>query len=98
MPKRSEGVPNEYADYKYTLGSAIGTRIRERRLALQLTQDVVRARMELENTYVSRTQFSRIESGESVPNAVEIIALVKVLQMSCSWLLFGDEEPFRSTS
>lgn len=95
MPKRSEGVPNEYADYKYALGSAIGARIRERRLALQLTQDVVRARMELENTYVSRTQFSRIESGESVPNAIEIIALVNVLQISCNWLLFGSEESTR---
>ena len=57
-----------------------------------MSHDCVRIQMELENVSVSRTQFSRIESGERLPDAAEIIALVHVLQISCMWLLFGDEE------
>ena len=91
MPKRSEGVPEEYADSRRALGSAIGGRIRTRRRQLDLSQDRLRAQMELENVYISRTQFSRIEAGESLPDAAEIIALVHVLQVSYSWLLLGEE-------
>ena len=90
MPKRSEGVPEEYAASRRTLGSAIGDRVRARRRQLDLSQDRLRAQMELENVYVSRTQFSRIEAGESLPDAAEIIALIKVLQVSGDWLLFGE--------
>jgi transcriptional regulator with XRE-family HTH domain len=92
MPKRSEGLPEAYAEYERTLASAIGARIRERRRQLKLSQESVRAQMELQNVYVSRTQYSRIETGESLPNAAEIIAFVKVLQVSCHWLLRGYEE------
>ena len=92
MPKRSEGLPEEYATYIQTLASAIGARIRARRRQLKLSQESMRAQMELANVYVSRTEFSRIEAGESLPNAAEIIALVEVLHVSCSWLLFGNEE------
>ncbi len=95
MPKRSEGLPAEYEDARRALGSAIGGRIRARRGELQLSQDSLRAQMELENAYVSRTQFSRIESGESLPDAAELIALVKVLHVSCGWLLFAHEETSR---
>lgn len=89
MPKLSEGLPEEYATYKRALGRAIGERIRTRRFELDLSQESVRAQMELENVYVSRAQFSRIETGESLPNAAEIVALMTVLQSSCGWLLFG---------
>ena len=92
MPKRSESIPEEYAEYRQVLAHAVGARIRTRRLDLNLSQELVRARMELENAYVSAGQFSRIEAGESLPSIVDVIALVKVLQVSCSWLLFGDEE------
>src|SRR3712207_8835094 len=98
MPKRSEGVPEDYAEQRRALASAIGSRIRARRRQLQLSQDRLRAQLELEHVYMSRAQFSRVESGESLPNAAEIIALVKVLQVSCSWLLFGAEEANRATS
>ena len=98
MPKRSEGVPEEYAEYRQALAGAIGGRIRARRLQLKLSQESVRVQMELEHVYVSRAQFSRVEIGESLPNAAEIIALVKVLQISCSWLLWGNEESIRSTT
>ena len=91
MPKRSEGLPPDYAAHRQALGRTIGGRIRARRLQRELSQERVRAQMELEQVYVSRAQFSRIEAGESLPNAAELIALVKVLQVSCHWLLFGDE-------
>lgn len=92
MPRRGEGIPEDYEAYKQAAGSAIGARIRARRVQLELSQESVRAQMELENVYLSRAQFSRIEIGVSLPDAVEIIALVKVLQVSCHWLLFGDAE------
>ena len=92
MPRRTEDLPEEYAAHSRMLGVAIGGRIRQRRRKLRLSQEHVRTRMQLENVYVSRTQFSRIETGEILPNAAEIIALAKVLQASCAWVLFGAEE------
>lgn len=92
MPRRSEGIPEEFVAYKAALRSAIGARIRTRRLELDLSQEVLRARMELENAYISSGQMSRIETGESLPTLIDLIALIKVLQVSCNWLLFGDED------
>ena len=92
MPRRTEDLPEEYAAYSRALARAIGNRIRQRRRQRGLSQERLRAQMELESVYVSRTQFSRIEIGESLPNAAELIALVKVLHVSCDWLLFADEE------
>src|SRR3954471_13149909 len=91
MPKRSDGLPEDYEASRRVLGSAIGSRIQARRRQLELSQDRLRAQMELENVYMSRTQLSRIEAGASLPNAAEIIALVKVLQVSYGWLLVADE-------
>lgn len=91
MPRRTEGLPDEYEAQQRALGSAIGTRIRMRRLQLKLSQEQVRVRMELENVYVSRARFSRIEIGHALLNAAEIIALVNVLQVSCERLLFGQD-------
>lgn len=91
MPKRSQDVPAEYSEYERALATAIGARIRVRREKLGLSQEQVRARIELEQVHISRTQFSRIELGESVPRASAIIALMRVLDCSCAWLLFGDE-------
>ncbi|MGI8550046.1 MAG: helix-turn-helix domain-containing protein [Dehalococcoidia bacterium] len=97
MPKRSEGLPEEHAASTRALGRAIGRRIRVRRVQLQLSQEQVRAQMELEHVYVSRTQFSRIETGASLPNAAELIALMTILRVQCAWLLFGPEEPFNGS-
>jgi transcriptional regulator with XRE-family HTH domain len=38
---------------------------------------------------VTRTQFSRIENGDSLLSAAEVIALAAVLAMSYDWLLDG---------
>ena len=92
MPRRSEGLPEGYDVHQRTLASAIGGRIRTRRQQLDLSQEQVRAKMELRNVYISRARFSRLEIGAALPNAAEIIALVSVLQVSYRWLLGTHEE------
>jgi transcriptional regulator with XRE-family HTH domain len=91
MPKRMQDVPAEYRSNQRVLAEAIGERMRLRREKLGLTQEHLRARMELENVYVSRTQYSRLENGEALPNASHLIALRRVLGVSYDWLLEGDE-------
>lgn len=95
MPKRIQDLPEEYLVNQRSVARDIGLRVRIRRAALDLTQEHVRARMELERVVVSRTQFSRIEKGEAFPNAAEIIALRKTLGVSYTWLLEGKEEASR---
>lgn len=92
MPKRSQNLPEEYNEHTKALAQAIGSRIRQRRVALGLSQEILRVRMELHSVYVSRAHFSRIELGESLPNAAQVIALSRVLHVSFSWLLIGSEE------
>ncbi|WP_165774598.1 helix-turn-helix domain-containing protein [Candidatus Viridilinea mediisalina] len=92
MPKRIQDLPEEYLVNQRAVARDIGVRVRTRRTALDLTQEHLRARMELERVVVSRTQFSRIENGEALPNASEIIALHKILGVSYTWLLEGSEE------
>jgi len=89
MPKRIRDLPAEYLVTQRELARTIGVRIRERRLILDLTQEQVRARMELELVVISRTQYSRIENGETIPNAAELIALRNVLGVTMDWLLEG---------
>lgn len=71
----------------------MGERLRERRQQLGLSQEQVRVSLEAEQVHISRTQYSRIETGESMLRASEIIALVRVLDRSCTWLLYGEEIP-----
>lgn len=89
MPKRMQDLPEEYLLYKHTLATDIGVRIRMRRIAMNLTQDQVRAKMEFQQVAMSRAQYSRIENGESMPNVVELIALHMVLEISLDWLILG---------
>ncbi len=96
MPKRIRELPEEYISSQRTLAQAIGARVRLRRGELELTQELLRARMELEQVFISRTQYSRIENGEALPNAAEIIALRAILDVASDWLLLG-EEPMRRT-
>lgn len=92
MPKRMQDLPAEYLSNQRVLAQAIGTRIRVRREELDLTQEQLRARMELEQVFVSRTQYSRIENGEALPVADELIALYRTLEISFEWLLLGEQE------
>ncbi len=89
MPKRMQDLPEEYLTHQRTLARAMGERIRLRRTALDLTQEYLRARMELAHVYISRTQYSRIENGNALPNADVLIALHTILRVSFDWLLLG---------
>src|SRR5689334_3335858 len=90
MPKRIQDLPEEYLTNRRTLAQAIGARVRMRREELQLTQEQLRARVELEQVFISRTQYSRIENGEALPNAAELIALRAILDVPFEWLLLGE--------
>jgi transcriptional regulator with XRE-family HTH domain len=89
MPKRTQDMPAEYTEYERALAAAIGARIRQRRKILRLTQEQVRIRMETESVSVTRARFSRIEKGDALANAAEIVALVVALDVSYQWLLAG---------
>ncbi len=91
MPKRIQDLPEEYATSQRLLARAIGARLRLRRSELDLTQEHVRVRLELEQVFISRTQYSRIENGDTLPNAAELIALHSILAVSFDWLLLGVE-------
>jgi len=91
MPKRMQDLPEEYLTIQRELARAIGARVRTRREKLELTQEQVRVRMELEQVFISRTQYSRIENGEALPDAAELIALRTILDVSFDWLLLGEK-------
>lgn len=91
MPKRMQDLPAEYLSTKRALAQAIGARVRARRAELDLTQDQLRARMELNDVFISRTHYSRIENGDALPNAANLIALQAILDVSFDWLLLGDQ-------
>jgi transcriptional regulator with XRE-family HTH domain len=91
MPKRMQDLPEEYLIHQRALARAIGARVRLRREDLDLTQEHVRARLELEQVFISRTQYSRIEIGDALPDAAELIALCAILDVSFDWLLLGDK-------
>lgn len=92
MPKRIQDLPEEYESHQRRTARELGERVRARRMRLGLTQEQVRARMELEQVYMTRTQYSRIETDEAQLNAVEVIALRAVLGVSFEWLLLGEPE------
>jgi hypothetical protein len=48
--------------------------------------------MQLQSVFITRSQYSRIESGERLPVACEVIALADTLKATCVWLLLGREE------
>jgi transcriptional regulator with XRE-family HTH domain len=91
MPKRIRDLPEQYLSNQRALARAIGARMRLRRSELDLTQEHLRARMEFEQVFISRTQYSRIENGDVLPNAAELIALRAILDVSFGWLLLGEK-------
>ena len=89
MPKRIRDLPAEYLSDQRALAAAIGARVRLRREQLDLSQEQLRARLELQRVYMSRTQFSRVENGDAMLDAAEIIALHQLLGVTLDWLLKG---------
>ena len=78
----------------------IGIRVRERRLALGLTQDALCARLALvtdglmDAAWVADDQeISKIENGNRSATDLEIIALARALDCHACWLLLGDGVP-----
>ena len=92
MPKRSQNFSEEYSHHKRSQAQAIGARIAQRRKQLRLTQKDLRMRMKEENIPVSRSQFSRIENGQILPDAGEVIVLALVLDVLYQWLPEGKGE------
>lgn len=64
-----------------------GSRIRERRNALKLTQERLAAELGLKN----RQSVNRIEKGLQAVSAEQAAKLAPLLQCSPAWLLFGSE-------
>lgn len=91
MPKVSKYSTDLSENYQSDLAKAIGLRLRSQRAVLHLSQEEVRTRLELRGVTVSRSQFSRFEHGEALPNAAEIVILCEVMQLSVTWLLLGNE-------
>lgn len=87
MPKPSQDVPDDYIEYKCQLAKKIGKRIKDRRVKLSFSQREVREKMQLESVFITRSQYSRLENGEKLPLASEIIALCSVLKVTSNWLL-----------
>lgn len=76
----------------------IGARVRERRLALKLTQDAVCARLVtatdalMDVPWIADDQeISKIENGNRTTTDLEILALARALECSACWLLVGQE-------
>jgi transcriptional regulator with XRE-family HTH domain len=90
MPKRMQDLPAEYFVNQRARAEAIGARVRVRREQLGLKQEQLRARLELEGVYISRANFSRLENGDTVPDALELDGLVSVLDVSFDWLVRGE--------
>jgi len=91
MPKRPKHVPRPYVAYKKKLAKEIGVRIRRRRLELKLSQTNLRDKLQLESVIITRSQHSRLERGERLPLASEIIGLCRVLDVSSDWLLTAEK-------
>jgi ribosome-binding protein aMBF1 (putative translation factor) len=89
MPKQSRNIPRNYEQNKAKFAKEIGYRIRSRRIELGIKQETLRAKMELEGVYISRSQLSRIERGDSLPAAIELTAFSVILKVSYQWLLDG---------
>lgn len=65
----------------------VGPKIREVRKKRHLSQDVLAAKMQLENIEISQKVISRIEKQERFVADYELIAFAKVLNVDIGWLL-----------
>lgn len=90
MPKRSNDRSEQSSVFEQTLMREIGARLRARRIALGRSQVQIRARVASLGVPITRTQYSRIEQGQSMANAAEVIVLAQVLEVSDRWLLRGE--------
>lgn len=64
-----------------------GSRVREAREKLKLSQDQLAARLQTEGLGVNQNSVSRIETGKRIVADFELAALAKVLNVDIRWLL-----------
>ena len=64
-----------------------GSRIKQRRLALGLTQEDLAAQLQVENVLLARDCISRIEIGTRFVADYELKLLAEKLDVSVNWLL-----------
>lgn len=62
----------------------IGSRIKERRKALNITQTRIQ-----KETSISSGNLSCIENGKYLPSAIALLELSKILECSIDWILTG---------
>ena len=70
----------------------LGERLRALRLSRGLTQRQLAARLQLEGYDMDKNVITRIETGKRYVTDIELAALCQVLEVSCAYLLYGDEE------
>ena len=73
----------------------VGSRVRERRVNLKLTQDNLCARIAeiTDGGWIpDRREIYRIEDGRRIVSDLEILALAQVLGCSACWLLIGETQ------
>ncbi len=71
----------------------VGSRVRQRRTELKLTQDALCARlaMSTEGAWnADRMEIYRIEIGTRIVSDLELLALSQALECIPTWLLLGD--------
>ncbi|MCX6379870.1 MAG: XRE family transcriptional regulator [Armatimonadetes bacterium] len=72
----------------------IGSRVRQRRTELKLTQDALCARLALATDgawNADRMEIYRIEIGTRIVSDLELLALSRALKCAPYWLLLGEE-------
>ena len=67
------------------MDNMIGTRIRQRRKELNITQTQIQ-----QQTSVSSGNLSCIENGKYLPSAIALLELSRVLDCSVDWILTGE--------
>ena len=69
-----------------------GQRVREAREKLQISQDQLAARLQIEGLGVNQNSISRIETGKRLVADFELVALSKVLSVDIEWLVNRSQE------
>ena len=70
----------------------IARRLIQLRRLRGLSQRQLAARLQLEGYDMDKNVITRIETGKRYVTDIELVALCQVLEVSCAYLLYGDEE------
>ena len=68
-----------------------GDRVRELRLRRRLSQSALAAKMQTEGVIVEQDVISRIESGTRLVTDYELLALVRIFEVSADWIIGANE-------